>query len=194
MSRLRMIPPISPGGGTDRRESTNRTSPSSKAADGHSHRRTSLCAASVLGGARLHGHRRPDARARHRRHDGHLHAHPRGHAALAAGRRSVAPLPHRRRRQLLRAGRPAGSLGDVLVSAVRAAEGRDCRSSRRSTAFQAGGARVSVQAPGRRHDARGRCAPSTSPATTSRRSASARSAAACSPPRTTRRRRRRWSC
>ena len=37
----------------------------------------------------------------------------------------VAPVPHRRRRQLLRPGRSAGSMGDVLVSAVRAAEGGD---------------------------------------------------------------------
>ena len=62
------------------------------------------------------------------------------------------------------------------------------------TAFQAGGARLSVR---RRRSAatatpRGRCAPSTSPATTSRRSASARSAAACSRRPTTCRRRRRW--
>ena len=35
----------------------------------------------------------------------------------------VASLPYRRRRCLLRAGRAAGSLGDVLVSVVRAAQG-----------------------------------------------------------------------
>ena len=125
-------------------------------------------------------HRGAHARARHRRHDGDLHAHPRRHAAVAAGQRSVAPLPHRRRRQLLRAGRAAGSLGHVLVSALRAAEGR------------AAGVRGAHGVPGRRRAGsacgartastrrRGRCAPSTSPATTSRRSASARSAAACS--------------
>ena len=68
------------------------------------------------------------------------------------------------------------------------------------TAFQAGGARLSVRASLPRRSAtagtatppRGRCAPSTSPATTSRRSASARSAAACSRRPTTCRRRRRW--
>ena len=39
----------------------------------------------------------------------------------------VAALSHRRRRQLLRAGRPAGPLGDVLVPALRAPQGRGAR-------------------------------------------------------------------
>ena len=73
---------------------------------------------------RLHRHRGADAGHRHRRHDRDLHADPRGDAAVAAGQRPGPALPHRRRRQLLRAGRHPGSLGHVLVSAVRAAEGR----------------------------------------------------------------------
>ncbi len=91
---------------------------------GKPHRRTSLRAASVLGGACFHHHGSADARARDWRHHGHLHARPRGHASVAARQRPFAPLPHRRRRLVLRAGRAAGSLGNVLVSALRAAEGR----------------------------------------------------------------------
>ena len=93
----------------------------------------------------------------------------------------VAPVPDRRRRLLLRPGRAAGSLGDVLVSAVRAAEGRAAgvRGAHRISGWWRAPQRA---ASGRGHDVAGRCAPSSSPATTSRRSASARSAAACSTP------------
>ena len=91
---------------------------------GNPHRRTSLRAASVLGGARVHHHGGADARPRDWRHHGHLHARPRGHAAVAARQGPLPSLPHRRRRLVLRAGRPTGPLGDVLVSALRAPEGR----------------------------------------------------------------------
>ena len=112
------------------------------------------------------------ARAGHRRHHRDLHADPRGDAALAAGRRPGRPVPHRRRRQLLRPGRPSGPLGHVFLSALRALEGR-APEFEAVAAFQAGGARLSVRREGV-DTAAGRCARSSSPATTSRRLASAR--------------------
>jgi len=77
--------------------------------------------------AGLHGLCRAHDWPRHRRHDCHLHPHPRGDAAVAASERSFSPVPHRRRQRLLRGRWTAGSLGDVLLSPVRAAESRSAR-------------------------------------------------------------------
>src|SRR5207245_4745427 len=71
----------------------------------------------------------------------------RGHATLAPGRRPGTPLPRRRRRQLLRPGRTAGSLGHVLVPALRTPQA-EAPEFEQLTAFQAGGFRVSVRRPG----------------------------------------------
>ncbi len=86
-----------------------------------------LHAAPAPPGACLHGRGRDNARAGHWRHYRHLYAHPRSDAAVAAGLRSLAALSHWRGRQLLCPGWPAGSLGDVFVSPLRAAESGGAR-------------------------------------------------------------------
>src|SRR5436190_13374171 len=90
-------------------------------------RRHPLRDPSVPSLTRLHGLGRPDALARYRRHDRDLHTDPRRHAPLAPGRRPGTPLPRRRRRQLLRPGRTAGSLGHVLVPALPTPQSRSAR-------------------------------------------------------------------
>ena len=90
-----------------------------------------------------------------------------------------APLPHRRRRRLLRARadrRIAGACSRIPLFERLKAEAPEFE---QLAAFQAGGARLSVRRAGRRQRGQAAAHPSTSPATTSRRSASARSAAAC---------------
>ena len=84
-------------------------------------RRSPVRHSPVSPGACFHGRRYRHSGAGDRRHHGHLHAHPRGDAALAAGRRSVTLVPHRRRQQLLRGGRSSRSLGTLFVPVVSSA-------------------------------------------------------------------------
>ena len=77
-----------------------------------------LRGAPVQAGAGVHRSRRSHARPRHRWHDRDFHAHRRGDAQIAAGQRPLTPLPHRHRRQLLCAGRAAGRVGLLFVSAL----------------------------------------------------------------------------
>ena len=95
----------------------------------------------------LHRHRGADPGARDWRDDGHLHADSRRDAAVAAGRRSVAALSHRRRRQLLRQGGPQDRWGMFSYPAVRAPQRRPA-GIRVLTAFQAGTGRMSVRRQG----------------------------------------------